>query len=143
MVETVNALVKVRNTDKQAVDEFIRERFAAVFSKSTAKSKGENSVAYRGGSIVRPYGFKAVSTVQSSTDDAQIVKLWGRATMAPMAYAVLALIIGSILGLIADPVEYWFCGLLLAMLFVAMAKERKSTAKKIHQVLDEVKIRFS
>lgn len=135
--------MKVRNTDKQAVDEFIRERFADVFSKAKAKPKGESSIAYKGGSIVRPYGFKAISTIQSSTDDAQIVKLWGRATMAPMAYLVLVLIIGSILGLIINAIEYWFCGLLLIILLVAMAKERKSTAKKINQVLDEVKVRFS
>ena len=63
--------------------------------------------------------------------------------MAPMAYAVLVLIIGSIVGLIINAVEYWFCGLLLVILLVAMAKERKSTARKIHQVLDEVKVRFS
>jgi hypothetical protein len=143
MVETVNALVKVRNTDKQAVDEFIRERFQDVFSKAKAKPKGENSVAYKGGSIMRPYGFKAVSTVLSSTDDAQIVKLWGRPTMTPMAFAVLVLIIGSVLGLIINPLEYWFCGVLLIILFVGITKERKSTAKKIHQVLDEVKVRFT
>jgi hypothetical protein len=63
--------------------------------------------------------------------------------MTPMAFAVLVLIIGSVLGLIINPLEYWFCGVLLIILFVGITKERKSTAKKIHQVLDEVKVRFT
>lgn len=49
--------------------------------------------------------------------------------MASMAYAVFVLIIGSTLGLIINPFEYWFCGALLIMLFVAMGKERKTTIK--------------
>jgi hypothetical protein len=48
-----------------------------------------------------------------------------------------------VLGLIINPLEYWFCGVLLIILFVGITKERKSTAKKIHQVLDEVKVRFT
>ena len=54
------------------------------------------------------------------------------APITPMAFAVLVLIIGSVLGLIINPLEYWFCGVLLIMLLLAMGKERKSTAKKIH-----------
>lgn len=58
------------------------------------------------GSIVRPYGSTANSNVQSSTVRCADRKVMGAATIAPIAYVVHVMIVGSIHGLIADQIEF-------------------------------------
>lgn len=143
MAEKVNTLVKIRNAEREAVNQFLQERFSEVFSKVKANQKDAAQTRYSGGSIIRPWGFKAVSTVQSSSDDALIVKLRGKPKFQLMGYIAMLLVIGSFLCLVVNPLEYWFCAVVIVLFYIALISERKSTAKKISQVLEEVKIRFS
>ena len=143
MNEIVNGLVKVKGADSQAVNAFISERFADIFSKAKKKQKDTFQVLYSGGSIIRPWGFKATSTVQSADAEALIIKLWGRPKFQFMGYIAMLLMIGSFLCLIVNPIEYWFCAVLILLFYVALASERKASARKINQVLKEVKERFS
>lgn len=143
MAETVNTLVKIRNAEREGVNEFLQERFAEVFSKVRAKQKDAARTNYSGGSIIRPWGFKAVSTVQSSSDDALIVKQWGRPKFQLMGYVAMLLMIGGFLCLVVNPIEYWFCAVLIVFFYIALISERKSTTTKINQLMEEVKIRFS
>src|SRR5690606_34295773 len=95
MAEKVNTLVKIRNAEREAVNQFLQERFSEVFSKVKANQKDAAQTRYSGGSIIRPWGFKAVSAVQSSSDDALIVKLWGKPKFQQMGYIAMLLVIGS------------------------------------------------
>lgn len=143
MTDIVNALVKVRQAETQAVRAFISERFKDVFSKARAKQKDADQTRYSGGSIVRPWGFKAIATVHSADGDALIIKLWGRPKFQLMGYMALLLMIGGFLCLVINPIEYWFCAVLILLFYIALISERKATTKKIGQVLEEVKVRFS
>ncbi|NKC49682.1 hypothetical protein HED54_23005 [Ochrobactrum anthropi ATCC 49188] len=72
-----------------------------------------------------------------------IVKLWGRPKFQLMGYVAMLLMIGGFLCLVVNPIEYWFCAVLIVFFYIALISERKSTAKKINQLMEEVKIRFS
>lgn len=143
MANDVNTMIKVKNADKEGLDQFIAERFTDVFSSIKAKHKDKGKIAYRGGSLVKPYGFKAVSTIQINPDDSAIVKLWGRPTMYPMAYIAILMLIGGVAGIIIDPVQNGFIGILIILFLFLLKREQKNTNKKINQILDEVKIRYS
>lgn len=143
MTNDVNTMIKVKNADKEGLDQFIAERFTDVFSSAKAKHQEKGKISYKGGSLMKPYGFKAVSTVQINPDDSAIVKLWGRPTMYPMAYIVLLMLIGGVVGIIIDPVQNGFIGLLIILFLFLLKREQKNTNKKIVQILDEVKIRYS
>lgn len=143
MADIVNVLVKVKNADIQAVKAFISERFKDVFSKAEAKQKDADQTRYSGGSIIRPWGFKVIATVQSADADALIIKLWGRPKFQIMGYIAMLLMIGGFLCLVVNPIEYWFCAVLILFFYIALISERKATTRKISQVLEEVKVRFS
>ena len=143
MADLVNALVKVKDADTQAVKTFICERFKDVFSTAQAKQNNADQTRYSGGSIVRPWGFKAIATVQSADADALIIKLWGRPKFQLMGYIAMLLMIGGFLCLVINPIEYWFCAVLMLFFYIALISERKATTRKISQVLEEAKVRFS
>lgn len=143
MAEAVNAMIKVKNADKEGVDQFITERFNDVFGSARLKPLENGKVSYKGGSFMKPYGFKALSTVQLTSDDSAIVKLWGRPTMYPMAYLMIVMLFGGVVGVIIDPIEHGFIAILIVLFMFLLRREQKNTNKKINQVLDEVKVRFS
>lgn len=143
MANDVNTMIKVKNADKEGLDQFIAERFTDVFSSAKAKHQEKGKIAYKGGSLMKPYGFKAVSTVQINPDDSAIVKLWGRPTMYPMAYMALLMLIGGVVCIIIDPAQNGFIGILIILFIFLLKREQKNTNKKIVQILDEIKIRYS
>lgn len=143
MANDVNTIIKVKNADREGLDQFIAERFTDVFSSAKAKHQEKGKIAYKGGSLMKPYGFKAVSTVQIKADDTAIVKLWGRPKMYPMAYIALLMLIGGVVGIIIDPVQNAFLGILIVLFLFILRREQKNTNKKIIQILDEVKIKYS
>ncbi len=143
MANDVNTMIKVKNADKEGLDQFIAERFTDVFSSVKARHQEKGKIAYKGGSLMKPYGFKAVATVQINPDDSAIVKLWGRPTMYPMAYIALLMLFSGVVGIIIDPVQNGFLGILILLFLFLLMRERKNTNKKINQVLDEVKIKYA
>lgn len=143
MANDVNTIIKVKNADKEDLDQFIAERFTDVFSSAKAKHQEKGTIAYKGGSLMKPYGFKAVSNVQINPDDSAIVKLWGRPTMYPMAYIALLMLIGGVFGIIIDPVQNGFIAILIVLFLFLLKREQKNANKKIKQILDEVKIRYA
>ena len=122
---------------------FISERFKDVFSKAQAKQKDEDQTRYSGGSIVRPWGFNAIATVQSADADAIIIKLWGKPKLQIIGYIALLFIFGGFLCLVINPIEFWFCAVIILLFYIALISEQKATTRKISQVLEEVKVRFS
>jgi hypothetical protein len=143
MPKTVDALVKVKNADAQQVLDFVKSRFSDIFSKVTSSPTGQDSWTYKGGSLLRPYGFKALISVEAVSGDATMLKIAGRPKMGLMAYLLMLVAATLLIFGLSNPIQGFWGLIAAAVLVIASKRDQKKVSKQLEQIAAETVTRFS
>lgn len=138
MPKSVDTVVRINNPDAIAVQDAVKARLSSVFSSVKSTSKKANEVFYKGGSFLKPYGFKAKVTTEPVGDNATVVKLVGRPKMNALAYIAMMFVAVLLIFGLSNPVD-GFWGLIAAVvMIIASVIEQRRVARQLEKVAEEI-----
>lgn len=141
MPSTIETMVRVRSDAATALD-FLKGRFAEFFSKVNTTSISGQRTSLKGGSLLRPYGFKATVVFEQAGPDTTVLKISGRPKMNLIAY-VLMLVVATLLifGLSSPEEGFWAIMAALVMIIASIVEQRR-VKRQIQQVSVDLASRF-
>ena len=141
MPKTIDTMVRVRADAATALD-VLKRRFADFFSKVSATSVSTQRTDLKGGSILRPYGFKATVLTEQAGPDATVLKISGRPKMNLIAYILMLVVAALLIFGLSNP-EEGFWGIIAALvMIIAAILEQRRVKRQIQQASAELASRF-
>jgi len=113
MPKSVDTVVRINNPDVTAVQDAVKARLENVFSSVKSTPRKTHGVFYKGGSLLKPYGFKATVTTEPAGDNTTVVRLVCRPKMNALAYIAMMFVAVLLIFGLSNPVD-GFWGLIAA-----------------------------
>lgn len=138
MPKSVDTVVRINNPDATAVQDAVKARLENVFSSVKSTPRKTNGVFYKGGSPLKPYGFKATVTTEPAGDNATVVRLVGRPQMNALAYIAMIFVAVLLIFGLSNPVD-GFWGLIAAVvMIIASVIEQRRVTRQLENVAKEI-----
>lgn len=143
MAKQVNVTVKTRGGEIDQVREFLTQRLKSRFGRVNHSSTDAQTDRFSGGSLMRPYGFKATASYENIGADNMMVTLNGRPAMGLLSYISLIVFLVLVGFALAYPLE-GAMGLIFAfVIVVASRRSQKSVSADLEKTAGDLVTRFS
>lgn len=138
MPKSVDTVIRINNPDATVVQDAIKARLTNVFSSVKSTPRKTNEVFYKGGSFLKPYGFKATVTTEPAGDAATVVRLVGRPKMNALAYIATIFVAVLLIFGLSNPID-GFWGLIAAVvMIIASVIEQRRITRQLEKVTNEI-----